>query len=70
MVISVQDIEAIVARSRAAVAEAGELTPPRVGPLTRLPAEVRRALVEDLASGEFRRALDEVAAGDPELRQG
>ncbi len=68
VVISAQDLEAVVARSRAAAARAGELTPPRVGSLsTVLPPDVRRALVEDLSSGEFRRALEEAAAEDPDL---
>lgn len=69
VVMSAQDLEAVVARSRAAAARAGELTPPRVGSLsTVLPDDVRRALVEDLSSGEFRRAVEEAVADDPDLR--
>ena len=69
--ISTQDLQAIVARTRAAAAKAGELKPVHVGPLVSdLPAEVRRAIAEDLASGEYRRAVDEAVAGDPDLAQG
>jgi len=30
--------------------------------------DVRRALVEDLSSGEFRRAVEEAVADDPDLQ--
>jgi hypothetical protein len=68
--ISAEDLHIIVEQTRAAAEQAGELRPARIGPVrTNLPAAVRQAITEDLVGGEYRRASDEAAAGDPDLTQ-
>lgn len=66
-----EDLAATVARARAAAAEAGELTPPRPGPVrSQLPETLRDAAAEDLRSGIYQRAAREAVAGDPDLADG
>lgn len=66
-----EDLATVVARVRSAAADAGELTPPRHGPIcSKLPEAIRDAVAEDLRSGDYHRAADEAVAGDPDLAQG
>ncbi len=70
LAVSREELAVLAARVRAAAAEAGELRPERIGPISiDLPDEVRQAIAEDLASGEYRWAADEATAGDPEMLQ-
>jgi hypothetical protein len=65
-----EDLATVIARVRAAAADAGELTPRRRGPIrARLPERVRDAIAEDLASGAYHRAAQDAVTGDPELAQ-
>jgi len=65
------DLATVVARVRAAAGDAGELTPPRSGPVrTNMPEAVRDAVAEDLRSGAYRRAADDAVADDPDLAYG
>ena len=68
--ISTGDFENIANRARRAAEVAGELHPPRVGPVSaELPQEVRRVIAEDLKSGAYQRAAAESTVGDAELVQ-
>ena len=70
MAISTEDLKALAERARKGAQGAGELRPPRTGPLAiDLPDEVRQAIDQDLRSGEYRRAADDAVAGDPDLAQ-
>ena len=71
MAISIRDLKAAADRAREAAEAAGELRPTRIGPIARpIPASLRTAITEDLASGEYQRAASEAVAGDPELAEG
>jgi aspartate/methionine/tyrosine aminotransferase len=69
--ISTGELQAAAERARAAAAEAGELRPASIGKVTvDLPATIRVAIREDLASGAYHQAAREAVAGDPDLVQG
>lgn len=62
------ELSEVVERARRAAREAGELLdPPTEPPRSHLSPEVRAALANWKASGDFDRALAEVIADDPDL---
>jgi hypothetical protein len=66
---STDELWAVVERVRKEAREAGELRPPRIGPIPKLdlPDDVRQAIWEDLRSGAYRRHADEAVDNDPDL---
>ena len=65
-----EELAAAVARARAEALQAGELRPAeaRRGALTLLPEALRDPAAEDLRSGAFRRAVEQLTGADDELR--
>lgn len=62
------ELSEVVERARRAAREAGELLdPPTEPPQSHLSPEVRAALADWKASGDFDRALAQVIADDPDL---
>jgi hypothetical protein len=58
----------IVARVRRELDARGELRPLKPGPLhLGLPDSVRAALLEDLANGNYARAVQETTGDDPDM---
>lgn len=63
------ELTAAVERAREQAREAGELLDPPTEPFrSPFPPEVQAILREWRDSGELRRAIDEVTAGDPDLQ--
>jgi len=62
------ELSQAVERARVGAREAGQLLdPPAERPRSSYPAEVRTALADWRASGEFDRDVAAVSAGDPDL---
>lgn len=62
------ELREVVERARRAAEEAGELSPPGVGPLRcTIPVEAREAIIELLRDGTYAAAVARIAAEDPDL---
>lgn len=62
------EFQELVERTRARLAAAGELRPPVTAPYeSPFDDETRKAILELVRSGEYRRLADAIAAEDPEI---